>query len=53
MNKVTNEMIAYWIGGDNLSVDKLLTLMSEFANGEYSINEFKADVQQMWKESEQ
>ena len=45
MNKVTWEMVDYWLGDD--SVRELLV---EIANGEYKTEQFKQDVIDTWQE---
>lgn len=44
MKKVTKQQVADWVGGDNLSCDKLLEILTELANGEYFAEQFKSDV---------
>ena len=41
---VTNAMVKAWLGSDNLSVDSLVDLLTELANGEYTPTEFQSDV---------
>ncbi len=41
---VTKDQVAAWIGSDNLSVNNLLELLTELANGEYFTEELKTDV---------
>lgn len=42
--RITESQVESWIGGDNLSVDHLIGLLTELANGEYTIPEFRMDV---------
>ena len=37
-------MIEYWIGSDNMSTNDFIELLTEIANGEYTLANFRADV---------
>ena len=42
--RITKKQVEAWQGSDNLSPDALLDLLTELANGEYTIPNFRADV---------
>jgi hypothetical protein len=44
MTKITEDMIEYWIGSDNMSTNDFIELLTEIANGEYTLANFRADV---------
>lgn len=41
---ITKWMIQQWIGSDHQNSDAYLGLLVEFANGIYTVDEFRADV---------
>ena len=43
MKRVTKEQIEAWLG-DELCYVKILSLLAEVANGDYGVEEFRADV---------
>ena len=43
-NKVTQEMVEYWLGGTII-----LELLTELANGEYVQEQFKQDIINTWQ----
>jgi hypothetical protein len=45
---VTPKMIAHWIGSDHQNTAEYLQLLTEIINGEYSPEEFKQDVIDLW-----
>jgi hypothetical protein len=42
--RITKKQVEAWQGSDNLSPDAFLDLLTELANGEYTIQNFRADV---------
>lgn len=49
--RITKEQVEWWIGSDHLSPDALLDLLTELANGEYTIPNFRADILSYEEES--
>ena len=37
-------MIQNWLGSDNMSTNDFIELLTEIINGEYTLNNFRADV---------
>jgi hypothetical protein len=52
MKKITSRMVEHWIGSDHTNKEELITLLTEIINGEYSAEEFKADVLDLWGDEE-
>ena len=48
MKKLTPAMIMHWIGSDHENTREFLDLLTELANKSYSIDEFRADVLDLW-----
>jgi hypothetical protein len=44
MRNITDEEIESWIGSDNMSVNDFIELLTEIINGEYTVQNFRADV---------
>jgi hypothetical protein len=53
MKKVSQRMIAHWVGSDHDSKESLLILLAELANGEYTLEEFREDVLDLWCEDDE
>ena len=50
MEKITKEQFQDWFGSDHYeNVNDLTDLLLEIANGEYTAQTFKSDVQDWWK----
>jgi hypothetical protein len=49
--RITKKQVEAWQGSDNLSPDALLDLLTELANGEYTIPNFRADILSYEEES--
>jgi hypothetical protein len=47
--KIKPIMIEHWIGSDHQKIGEYLQLLTELVNGEYSIEEFKADIMDLWE----
>jgi len=52
MKRINNRMVDLWIGSDHTSKEELITLLTEIINGEYLVEEFKADVLDLWGDEE-
>jgi hypothetical protein len=52
MKHITEEMIEAWIGSDNMSVNDFIELLTEIINGEYTLDNFRADVLEFHKNLE-
>lgn len=48
---VSVPMIAHWIGGDHLNTQELLHLIGELINGEYTPEEMRNDVLNLWEDT--
>lgn len=44
MKKVSQRMIAHWVGSDHDNKDAYLGLLVELLNGEYTIEQMREDV---------
>jgi hypothetical protein len=42
--RITEDMIEAWIGTDNMSVNDFIELLTEIINGDYTLDNFRADV---------
>ena len=51
--KITSRMVEHWIGSDHQNIAKYLRLLTEIINGEYLVEEFKADVLDLWGEDDE
>jgi hypothetical protein len=52
MNRITEDMIEAWIGTDNMSVNDFIELLTELINGDYTLDNFRADVTEYHEHNE-
>jgi len=48
---VSVPMIRNWVGDDHLNTSELLELLREIINGEYTPEEFRNDVLNLWEDT--
>ena len=51
--QVNQMMVRHWVGSDHDSKETLLGLLVELANGEYTPQEFREDVLDLWCEDDE
>ena len=50
MKMYVNEvMIRHWIGSDHDTKEEMLKLLAQLVNGEYSVEDFRNDVLDLWE----
>lgn len=44
MQKITEEMVYNWLGGDSLKTYELVQIIHEIATGEYPVSTLQSDI---------
>ena len=50
--RVDQMMVAHWVGSDHDSKGALLALLVELVNGDYTPEEFREDILDLWRGAE-
>ena len=53
MKHITEEMVEAWVGTDNMSVVDFIELLTEIVNGEYTLENFRADVLEYYENNKE
>lgn len=51
--RISQIMVSHWVGSDHDNKEALLGLLVELANGDYTIEEFREDVLDLWCEDDE
>jgi hypothetical protein len=51
MKRINQMMVQHWVGSDHDSKEALLGLLVEMANGDYTSEQFRKDILNLWEET--